>query len=304
MAIAGLALARRHQGDHLVTQRSEHPAVLESCRALSQMFGLSVTVLDVDATGMVDPADLESAIAPRTVLVSIMHANNETGTVQPVRELAAIARRRGVAFHTDAAQTVGKVPVAVGDLDVDAMTIVGHKIYGPKGIGALYLRSGVEVEPISFGGGRERGLRAGTENVAHIVGIGRACSLVGAAHVTDSNRLGSLRDLLHQRLRDLLGDRLRLNGHPTERLPNTLNVSIDGVDSNLLLDCTPEIAASTGSACHSGGREPSSVLLAMGQDPDRARSALRLSVGRWSTEQEVCLAADAIARSVTELRRR
>ncbi len=171
-------------------------------------------MLDVDTTGMVDPADLESAITPRTVLVSIMHANNETGTVQPVRELAAIARRRGVAFHTDAAQTVGKVPVAVGDLDVDAMTIVGHKIYGPKGIGALYLRSGAEVEPISFGGGQERGLRAGTENVAHIVGIGRACSLVGAAHVTDSNRLGSLRDLLHQRLRDLLGDRLRLQRTP------------------------------------------------------------------------------------------
>jgi cysteine desulfurase len=300
LAIRGVVLARRDRGDHLITQRTEHPAVLKACRALERFHGFAVTELDVDATGLVDPAALEAAITARTILVTIMHANSETGTVQPIRRLAEIAHSRQVAFHTDAAQSVGKIPARVDRLGVDLMTLVGHKIYAPKGIGALYVRRGMQLEPVSYGGGQEKGLRAGTESVAHIVGLGEACRLLDESGDTIATQMRGLRDLLHQRLDELLPGRVHLNGHPTDRLPNTLNVSIDGIEGDRLLAAAPQLAASTGSACHAGSTDPSAVLLAMGHGPQRAQAALRLTLGRWSTQAEVATAAEAIASAVAE----
>jgi cysteine desulfurase len=221
------------------------------------------------------------------VLVSIMHANNETGTVQPIADLARIAHRHGALFHTDAAQSVGKIRTPVDELEVDLLTVAGHKLYAPKGIGALYVRAGVELEPVVYGGGQERGLRAGTESVALAVALGAAARMAGEDLEASSGRLRRLRDLLDARLGELLPGRIHLNGHPTERLPNTLNVEIEGVRSDDLLAAASLVAASTGSACHAGGHEPSPVLLAMGVPAERALSALRLSLGRWTSEAEV-----------------
>jgi cysteine desulfurase len=296
LAVRGGALARRERGDHVVVQQTEHPAVLEACRDLARLHGFRVTWLPVDAEGRVAPAALEAAIEPGTVLVTIQHANGETGTVQPIRELAAIAHRHGALFHTDAAQSVGKIPVAVDDLGVDLLTVVGHKMYAPKGVGALYVRSGLALEPTVRGGGQERGLRGGTENVALIAGLGVAAMLAADA-LPRREQLRRLRDRLHERLRAALPGAVQLNGHPHERLPNTLNVSIEGASSRQLLAATPEIAASTGSACHEGRDEPSEVLLAMGLAPDRALSAVRLTLGRWTTEDDVERAARLLVRS-------
>jgi len=225
-----------------------------------------------------------------------MHANNETGTVQPIRKLAEIAHRRQVAFHTDAAQSIGKIPARVSNLGVDLMTVVGHKIYAPKGIGALYVRRGLQLEPVSYGGGQEHGLRAGTENVAHIVALGQACRLLTEYGASYAIKIRKLRDSLHQRLDELIPGGVHLNGHPTERLPNTLNVSIEGVNANRLLALTPQVAASTGSACDADSTQPSAVLLAMGRS--RERSPLRLTLGRWTTGPEIETAAEAIALTV------
>lgn len=294
LAVRGAALARRDRGDHVVTQVTEHPAVLQTCRALERLHGFRVTYLPVDEWGRVAPESLAQAIGPGTVLVTVMHANSETGTVQPIAELARIARRHGVLFHTDAAQSVGRLPTLVDELGVDLLTVVGHKLYAPKGVGALYRRPGVELEPVLYGGGQETGLRAGTENVAAVVGLGEAARLAGEA-LASVSRLQALRDRLHRRLEERLPGRVQLNGHPTQRLPNTLNVSIRGCDGTALLARTPEVAASTGSACHSGSTAGSPVLVAMGLDPARARGALRLTVGRWTTPEDVETAADALA---------
>lgn len=275
--------------DHVITQPTEHPAVLEACR------DLDTTYLPVDRAGRVDPAALEAAITERTVLVSIAHANSETGTLQPIAELAAAAHRRGVLFHTDAAQTAGKIPIDVEELGVDLLTVVGHKMYAPKGIGALYVRSGVRLKPTVFGGGQERGLRSGTENVAFIVALGAAAQLAQEDLASSGVRLAHLRDLLHQELKALLPGRVHLNGDARDRLPGTLNLSIDGVQSRALLAAIPELAAATGSACHEGSDAPSAVLTAMGVPAERALAALRLSLGRWSTEEEVKQAARLIA---------
>lgn len=299
LAIRGVALAAGSAGDHLITQRTEHPAVLRSCASLERLHGFTVTYLPVDEFGQVDPGALTTALTPRTVLVSIMHANSETGTLQPIAELAGIAHEHDIAFHTDAAQSVGKVRTDVRELGVDLLTVVGHKIYGPKGIGALYHRDARRLEPVSYGGGQEGGVRAGTENVANIVGLGEACRLVAEQGVA-MDAVRRLRDLLHARLASLPG-RVHLNGHPEDRLPNTLNVSIDGVDGDRLLAMTPGVAASTGSACHAGDPEPSPVLLAMGHSPRRARSALRLSLGRWTTSEEVEAAAAAVTAAAHRL---
>jgi cysteine desulfurase len=263
LAIHGLALALRGRGDHLITQATEHPAVLQACRALAERHGFHLTILPVDQHGQVDPATLEAAITARTVLVTIQHANSETGTIQPIRELAEIAHAHGVLVHSDAAQSVGKVPVAVDELGVDLLTVVGHKVYAPKGVGALYVRDGVPLAPVIFGGGQEGGLRAGTENVALIVALGVAAAIAAERLGAEQPRLRSLRDRLHQRLVERLPGAVQPNGHPTQRLPNTLNVSIDGVIGQQLL-----AAAATGlrhrptAAEHAHGRpdEPARTL--------------------------------------------
>jgi cysteine desulfurase len=297
LAIRGAALAACGRGDRrdeVITQVTEHPAVIEACRSLTAD-GFTVTELPVDGHGRVDPADLEAAITDRTVLVSIMAANSETGTLQPVTELAAIAHRHGALLHTDAAQAAGKIPLDVTALGVDLLTVVGHKLYAPKGIGALYIRSGTPIHPIIHGGGQEDGLRAGTENVAFIAALGAAASLATVGLPGSAADLAALRDLLHDELDRLLQGAVRLNGHTVDRLPNTLNVSLDGIDGKALLAATPRIAASTGSACHEGVDTPSAVLTAMGLDTDRARAAVRLTVGRWTTPDEARQAADLLA---------
>jgi cysteine desulfurase len=301
LAIRGVALAGRERGKHLITQVTEHPAVLATCRQLSRLHGFRVTELPVDASGRVRPADVEAAIGEQTTLVSIMVANNETGTLQPIAEIAAIAHQHGALMHTDASQTVGKIPTDVTELGVDLLTVAGHKLYAPKGVGALYVRRGVQVEPIIAGGGQERGLRAGTENVEAIVALGTACEIAGRHLPAEQQRLTALRDVLYQRLSEALLGMVSLNGHPTERLPNTLNVSIEGVIGEEVLAATPQIAAATGSACHAGLTSPSAVLLAMGMERARALGALRLTLGRWSTASEVEQAAHLLAQTVRRM---
>jgi cysteine desulfurase len=297
LAIRGAVLAHdRAAPARIITQASEHPAVLEACRALQRLHGVQVSYLPVDRDGRVDPLTLAEALTPDTVLVSIMAANNETGVLQPITELAGIAHARGVLFHTDAAQAAGKIPIDVRTWGVDLLTIAGHKMYAPKGIGALYVRSGVRLEPLVYGGGQERGLRSGTENVALAVALGAAAQLAQTELDTGgADRIRILRDLLYHRLDELLPGRVQLNGHRDLRLPNTLNVSITGVVGNDLLAASPGIAAATGAACHTGISEPSPVLLAMGLDPGRARSALRLTLGRWTIRDDIEQAAHQIA---------
>lgn len=304
LAIRGAILAQDAQPVHVITQVTEHPAVLETCRTLHRLHNVQVTYLPVDRDGRVEPAQLADALTHRTRLVSVMAANNETGVVQPIGELAAIAHAHGALFHTDAAQAAGKIPLDITSLGIDLLTIAGHKMYAPKGIGALYLRPGLNLEPLIAGGGQERGLRAGTEPVALAVALGTAAQL--AAHDLATGalaRIAELRDLLHQQLTELLPGRVHLNGHPTHRLPGTLNISITGTRGDQLLAATPGIAATTGSACHTGIPEPSPVLTAMGHPAERALAALRLTLGRWTTHQDIQQAAEQIAataRTLTE----
>lgn len=302
LAIRGSVLALRKRGNHIITQVTEHPAVLNLCQALTRLHDIEVTYLPVDDYGRVNPADVEAAINERTVLITIMHANNETGTLQPLADLAEIAHRHGVLLHTDASQSVGKIPTQVTALDVDLLTVAGHKLYAPKGIGALYVRRGLQLEPLIYGGGQEAGRRAGTENIAFMVALGAASVLAYEQLASSQSRMQSLRDRLQLSLESELPNLVHLNGHLTERLPNTLNVSIDGVVGEEILAATPEIAASTGSACHEGSTEPSSVLLAMGLTQARALGALRLTFGRWSMEDDGEKIANALARTVKRLR--
>ncbi|MFI7061754.1 cysteine desulfurase family protein [Kribbella sp. NPDC050124] len=293
LAIRGSALAARSRGhgDQVITQVTEHPAVLEACRSLTAD-GFTVTQLPVDSHGQVDPADLEAAITDRTVLVSVMTANSETGTLQLIQELATIAHNHGAFLHTDAAQAVGKIPLNVTELGVDLLTVVGHKMYAPKGIGCLYVRSGTTIQPIVHGATQEGGLRAGTENVALIVALGVAADLAATELAA-----ATIRDVLHEELDRLLPGVIQLNGHPRDRLPNTLNLSFEGVAGKALLAATPQLAASTGSACHEGVDSPSAVLTAMGLSSDRALAAVRLSCGRWTTTGQAHQAADLLAAS-------
>ncbi|MFB7112004.1 cysteine desulfurase family protein [Streptomyces sp. NPDC056291] len=301
LALRGATLAATRTRPHVITQATEHPAILATCQALERLHHARITVLPVDREGLVDPAALTAALDEDTVLVSVMVANNETGALQPVRELADAAHRAGALFHCDAAQAAGKIPLDVRELGADLLTVVGHKMYAPKGAAALFVRDGVRLEPVVHGGGQERGLRAGTENVALAVALGAAAQLA-ADDLADGahERIRDLRDELHHRLVDALPGRVRLNGPAEQRLPNTLNVSIDGVPGHRVLDGAPRIAASTGSACHSGTHTPSPVLTAMGTDPVRALEAVRLSLGRWTTRDEIAAAATAIAAAVTD----
>jgi cysteine desulfurase len=245
---------------------------------------------------------VETAIDGETVLITIMHANNETGTLQPLREIAEIAHRHRILVHTDAAQSAGKIPTRVDELGVDLLTVAGHKLYAPKGMGALYVRHDLELEPVIYGGGQEAGRRAGTENVASMVALGTACMLAYEQLAGSQERLQGLCDELQRLLEAYMPAQVHVNGHATERLPNTLNVSVEDVVGEEVLAATPEIASSTGSACHEGSTDPSPVLMAMGLSRERALGALRLTLGRWSTDEEVGRAARLLASSVASLR--
>ncbi len=301
-AIIGVALANAETGKHIITSRIEHPAVLNTCRYLEKRLGFRATYLHVDGSGLVDAEDVRKAITGDTVLITLMHANNEVGTVGPIEEVGSIARERGILFHTDAAQSCGKIPVVVDRLNVDLLAIAGHKLYAPKGIGALFIKRGTRIDPIIHGGGQEIGRRAGTENVPYIVGLGAACEIAGGLLPGFQEKARRLRDRLHDRIVEGLGqERVKLNGHPERRLPNTLNVSINGIVGEELLGRIPELASSTGSACHAGSTDPSEVLLEMGLDRDLALGALRLSLGRWSTEEEIDTAGGLIVERAKSL---
>ena len=304
LAIRGIALAYQDKGNHIITQITEHPAVLRTCNELERLHGFQITYLPVDGNGRVSIEEIEAAITDETILITIMHANNETGTLQPIAEIAEVARKHGVLMHTDAAQSVGKIAVRIEDLGVDLLTVAGHKLYAPKGIGALYKRHGLNLEPIIYGGGQEAGRRAGTENVAYIVALGTACFLAQEQLAESQERLRSLRDSLQELLERSMPCRIQLNGHKTERLPNTLNVSVDGIVGEEVLGITPGIASSTGSACHEGSTDPSPVLMAMGFSRERALGALRLTLGRWSNEDEIKRAAGYLVKSIDSLLRK
>jgi cysteine desulfurase len=283
---------------HIITSAVEHPATLQPCEFLKRL-GCRVTILPVDRHGLVDPDAVRKAMDRKTTLISIMHANNEVGTLQPIQEIAALARERGVLVHTDAAQSIGKVAVDVNQLGVDLLSVAGHKVYAPKGVGVLYMRRGVKPEPLIHGAGHENGQRAGTENVPYAVGLGAACDLARQSLPQATENLRRLRDRLWQRLSAALGERIVLNGHPQQRLLNTLNVNFVGHIGAEVLQAVPEIAASTGSACHEGNVCLSPVLQAMGVPVDVGRGAVRLSVGRFTTEAEIDQAADALISHLT-----
>src|SRR5713101_4249726 len=334
-ALTGVIFAKPTDGRpwacdaHIITSTVEHPATLQTCDFLKRL-GCKITVLPVDRYGLVDPGDVLKAMDRKTTLVSIMHANNEVGTIQPIKEIGAIAREHGVLMHTDAAQSLGKIPVDVDDLGVDLLSVAGHKLYAPKGVGALYVRREVKLEPLIHGAGHESGRRAGTENVPYIVGLGTACQIArqslqsmpqlphqlphphpspppsrgrespsslppcgGGWGWGATEQLRKLRDRLWDHLRTGLEDRIILNGHPEQRLPNTLNVNFVGHIGAELLERVPEIAASTGSACHEGTVCLSPVLQAMGVSPKLGQGAVRLSLGRFTTPAEIDQAAEA-----------
>ncbi|MGE0492498.1 MAG: cysteine desulfurase family protein [Vulcanimicrobiota bacterium] len=294
LAVKGIAWAHQDKGRHLITSVVDHAAVRLPMEFLAR-FGFEVTYLPVDEFGRVSPSDLAAALRDDTILVSIMQAQNEVGTLQPIAELASLAHSRGALFHCDASQAVGKVTTRVDELGVDLLTVAGHKFYAPKGCGALYLRDGVEISPLLHGAGHERGLRGGTLNSHGIIALGEAARLASEHGLPTSSRL---RDILWDGLREALGGRVQLNGHPEHRLPNTLNVSFAGMQGTRLLE-EAGIAASTGAACHSG--EVSPVLKAMGISAERARGAVRLSLGRFTTEAEVATAVANLSRAYQQL---
>jgi cysteine desulfurase len=278
---------------HILNTAIEHPATLQPCSFL-QRLGCKVTILPVDRVGRLDPDTVRRAIDGKTRLITVMHSNNEVGTLQPIREIAAIAKERGVLVHTDAAQSMGKLPVDVNELGVDLLSVAGHKLYAPKGIGVLYVRRGTKLEPFIHGAGHEGGRRAGTENVPYVVALGKACAIAKQSLPAATERLRTLRDRLWDRLRAALNERVVLNGHPEWRLPNTLNVNFVGHVGADFLAAMPEVAASTGSACHEGSITQSPVLCAMGVPPEIGRGAVRLSVGRFTTEDEIDRAAEIL----------
>ncbi|HVP97132.1 cysteine desulfurase NifS [Methanoregula sp.] len=301
-AIKGVAYANRKRGTHIITTGIEHHAVLHTCQFLEKE-GFTVTYLPVDRYGRVDPADLEKAITDKTILVSIMYANNEIGTLEPIRELAAIAQKHKVYFHTDAVQAIGNVPLNVKDEKIDLLSLSAHKFYGPKGVGALYIRNGVRIENLIHGGGQERKKRAGTENIAGIVGCGKAIELATADIEGHNARIRAMRDRLSKSILETIPN-ARLNGHPTERLPGNLNISFEFIEGeSMLLWLDDEgICASTGSACTSGSLEPSHVLLATGLPVEISHGSLRLTLGDANTEADVDFVLEVLPKVVSRLR--
>jgi cysteine desulfurase len=283
-AIKGVFFALREKGNHIITTQIEHPAVINPCRFLEKL-GAEVTFVPVDRYGSVDPQDIKKAISAKTILITVMHANNEVGTIQPIEEISKIAKKHGILFHTDAAQSVGKIHTKIDGLGVDLLSIAGHKVYAPKGIGALYIRKGIPIEPLIHGAGHESGRRAGTENVLLIVGLGKACEV--AKRYLNDDRILELRNRFWKLLHDNFGEKVVLNGHPVDRLPNTLNVSFVGKAGGEILSRLDGVAASTGAACHSGSVELSPVLKAMRISPEAGMGAIRFSLGRTTTVQEL-----------------
>jgi cysteine desulfurase len=294
LAIRG-AIEARNDRRHVVTTVIEHPATEQPCAWLER-HGMRVTRIGVDVDGRAQVEEARATIDTATALVTAMHSNNETGVLQPIAEFAELAHSAGAILHTDAAQSVGKVPLKVRELGVDLLSVAGHKLYAPKGVGALYVRRGTPIVPFTLGAGHERGLRPGTENVAAIVGLGRACEIAGSDMETVAARVAALRDDLWQRLESAVPG-VKLNGHRTLRLPNTLNVRFPRVSGNTILAGAPEIAASTGSACHAGGESASAVILAMGIAANEAIGSVRLTLGRGTTAADVEVTADALVRS-------
>jgi cysteine desulfurase len=301
-ALKGVAHANEHKGNHVITTSIEHHAVLETCKFLERS-GFKITCLPVDKYGLVDPDDIKKAVTGKTILISVMHANNEVGTIEPVEEICEFAREAGICFHTDAVQTVGHIPVDVDTLGVDLLSVSGHKLYGPKGVGALYVRKGTRLVPLIHGGEHEKRHRAGTENVPGIVGLGKAAELAGQGMEKEMERLAYLRDRLIRGLLERV-DHIRLNGHPIKRLPNNVNVSVDFVEGeSMLLNLDLEgICASTGSACSSSSLEPSHVLLALGLPPEQAHGSLRFTLGRENTEEDIGRVLEVLPGIIAKLR--
>jgi len=299
LAILGSTEAAAERRRHVVTSVVEHPATARPCDRL-QLNGWEVTRLPVDGDGLLRIEDVRAFVRGDTALVSIMLANNETGTMMPIHDIAKIAHSQGALVHTDAAQAVGKIPVRVNELEVDLLSVAGHKLYAPKGVGALFVRRGTAILPVLLGAGHERGLRPGTENVPYIVGLGKACEVAARDLVTEAARVRSLRDELWGLLSSEVPG-IRLNGHLTERLPNTLNASFPGVSGSVVLEAVPEVAASTGSACHEGAESPSGVLLAMGLEAATALGAVRLSLGRGTSKKHIREASRALVRAWKEV---
>jgi cysteine desulfurase len=304
LALKGIAHAYREQGQHIITQATEHRAVLDSCRALEKE-GFAVTYLPVDRYGSVDPEAVRDAITEQTILVSIMHANNEVGTIQPLAEIGQIVKARGILFHSDAVQTVGKIACDVDDLQLDLLSVSAHKMYGPKGVGALYIRKTrprrIKLTPLLDGGGHERGLRSGTLNVPGIVGLGKACEIGARLWPEEGERHTRLRERFISGIFQAL-DHISLNGHPTQRLPNNINLSFAGIDGEALIMGMTEVACSSGSACTSTTLEPSYVLKAMGLDDALVHASIRFGLGRWTTEVEVDVAVQSVVNRVKRLR--
>jgi cysteine desulfurase len=299
-AILGAAIAHQEKGKHLITSEIEHPAVTNVCRHLATL-GWDITWLPVDRTGKVDPADLESAIRPDTVLVSIMHANNEVGTIQPIKEISQITRYKKVLLHTDAAQSIGKLETDVKALGVDLLTIAGHKLYAPKGIGALYVKDGVDIKNLMFGAGQEGGVRPGTENVAYTVALGKACEISAVNFDKNYQHMYEMREKLLEGLLLNLKN-IRVNTDLTNSLPNTLSIAFDKVDAHKLTSLiSNEVFISTGSACHSGITEISPVLKAMKIELSTAAGTVRISTGKYTTKEEIEFAIEAISRAAQKL---
>jgi len=304
LAIKGVVEMYHEKGDHIITSATEHRAVLDTCKALESKRGVKVTYVPVDKTGMVNPEDVRNAITDKTILITIMMANNEIGTINPIKEIGKIAKEKGILFHCDATQGVGKIPVDVQDMGIDLMSFSAHKLYGPKGIGALYVRKKaprVRIAAQMDGGGHERGMRSGTLTVPLIVAFGKAVELCEQEMPTESKRLSTLRDRLQSAITSQM-EEVYLNGHPTQRLPNNLNLSFAYVEGESLLMGLKEIALSSGSACTSATLEPSYVLRALGVGSDLAHSSIRFGLGRFTTEEEVDYTAKRIIEVVTKLR--
>jgi cysteine desulfurase len=297
IAIKGTVYRLKNKGNHIITSNIEHPAVTETCKYLAK-HGFDVTYVPVDNDGIVKASDVEDAITDKTILITIMHANNEIGTIQPIAEIGKIAHEKGIYFHTDAVQSVGKIPVDVNELNVDMLSLSSHKLYGPKGIGALYIKKGVRLEPILHGGGHERGIRPGTENVPGIVGLGKACEISQENLEKEMQELTRLRDKLIKAVLEE-NEEAYLNGHPTQRLPGNVNFRFTGIEGeSLILHLDSKgIAASTGSACSSTKLEPSQVLMAIGLKEVEAHGSLRISLGRDNTEEQI----DYVIKSIKEV---
>ncbi|MCK8825242.1 cysteine desulfurase NifS [Fuchsiella alkaliacetigena] len=303
LAIKGIAMQNREQGKHIITSAIEHHAVLHPCEYLEEYHGFEVTSIPVDEEGLVNPLDVAEAVRDDTVLISIMLANNEVGTIQPIAEIGKIAQQKGICFHTDAVQAVGSIPVDVNELNVDLLSLSGHKFNAPKGIGALYIRKGTRIVPFMHGGAQERGKRASTENVPSIVGMGKAAEIVKNELKEKQEKLTRLRDKLIEGIEERI-DEVQLNGHRNKRLPNNVNISIRYIEGeSLLLNLDLKgIAASSGSACTSGSLDPSHVLLAMGISHEIAHGSLRLTLGKYNTEAEVEHVLDVLPKIVEKLR--